>query len=66
MKGIGAVVILIAMLIVGYLVVRDLGAGAGDPNRPAALEPLDRARDAADLVRRAQGSLQEALDRAER
>lgn len=67
MKGVGWIVILLAMLTAVYLVVKDLDAlqGGGQGGK-AVLQPLEQAKGAAELAQRTQDSLKQALDKIDR
>ncbi|MBE0616644.1 MAG: hypothetical protein IH608_01790 [Proteobacteria bacterium] len=62
MKGFGWLIILAALLTVTYLVVRDLGVLQGERGGRTVLEPMERAKETAELVNRTQGDLQRRLD----
>lgn len=66
MRGVGWVVIMLAMLAAVYLVAKDLDAVKGDREGRAVIEPVERARETADLVQRTQDSLKQALDHIDR
>jgi hypothetical protein len=63
MKGIGWIVIMMALLGVGYLVVRDLGVLRGEQAGEVVIDSLERTRDTVSLVEKTQNSLQKALDK---
>ncbi len=62
MKGFGWLVILAALLTVTYLVVRDLDVLQGQRGERTVLEPMEAAKETADLVNRAQDDLKRRLD----
>lgn len=62
MKGFGWLVILFALLTVSYLVVRDLDVLQGTRGERTVLEPMEIAKDTADLVNRTKGDLKKRLD----
>ena len=61
MKGVGWIAIVLALLGVTYLVTKDLGALTGDRGGKAVLEPLQQAKETAELTGRTQRQLQEGL-----
>ena len=66
MKGIGWIVTVLGLLAVTYLVVRDLGAVQGEREGRAVMEPMERAKETAGLVRNTRDALQQNLEKAER
>jgi hypothetical protein len=66
MKGILSIVLLLGMLLVGYLVVKDLGLLSGSEEGDVTIAPLDRAGKTAVLIQRTQEELQEKLNKIER
>jgi len=62
MKGFGWIVILAALLTVTYLVVRDLDVLQGNRGERTVIEPMERARETADLVNRTNDALKKSLD----
>ena len=62
MKGVGWIAIVLALLGVTYLVTKDLGALTGERGGKAVLEPLQQAKETADLAGRTQRQLQDRLD----
>jgi len=66
MKGFGWLVILAALLTVTYLVVQDLDVLQGKRGERTVLEPMEIAKETADLVNRTQDNLKRRLDELEK
>ena len=66
MKGFGWVVMVLALLAVTYLVVKDLGVVTGERQGRVVMEPMERAKETAGLVRNTRDALQQNLEKAER
>jgi hypothetical protein len=62
MKGFGWLVILFALLTVTYLVVCELDLLQGARGERTVLEPMEVAKETADLVTRTKGDLKRRLD----
>lgn len=62
MKGVGWIVIMLALLGVTYLVVQDLDVLTGERGGETVLEPLEHAKDTANLVQKTRDDLQKRLD----
>ncbi len=65
MKGIGWIVILLGLLGVTYLVTRDLGSLRGEREGKVVVEPLQKAKEAADVARQTQKALDQGLNEAQ-
>lgn len=66
MKGVGWIVIMLALLAAVYLVAKDLDTFRGDRDGRAVVEPMERARETVDLARKTQDQLKKALDGIDR
>ena len=63
MKSIGWVVIMLGLLVVAFLVVRDLGVLRGEREGKAVIEPLEVTKETAGLVQKNRSSLKRALEK---
>lgn len=66
MKGVGWIVILLSLLGVTYLLTRDLQSVKGERDGKVVVEPLERAKEAARTVEKANQQLAEGLDKIDR
>lgn len=66
MKGIGWIVVLLGLLGVTFLLVRDLGVLTGAHEGQTVVQPLQRAKEVADLVRSNQEAVRDGVERTER
>jgi hypothetical protein len=66
MKGIGWIVMVFALLAVTYLVVQDLGVLRGERQGQVVMEPMERAKETAELVRNTQDAVKKAIEKADR
>jgi hypothetical protein len=66
MRGALLIVVVIALLIVGVLVMKNMGTGpSGSTNPSQAKQTIDRAQDAAEEVSERIGLTQQQLDKSE-
>jgi hypothetical protein len=66
MKGVGIVVVLLGVLGVVWLLARDVQSVTGERGGRAVVEPLQKAKEAADVANRSQQDLQNQLDNINR
>lgn len=66
MKGVGWIVVLLALLGVTYLITQDLSSLTGHREGKVVIEPLRQTKEAADLANRTQKVLKDQLEGIER
>ena len=66
MRGALVIVVVVALLVVGVLVMKNMGAGPSGGMTPSrAKQTIDRAEDAAEAATEKMGSTRQMLDRSE-